>query len=330
MKHALPAVALFFLAPVVGEMLLGATSVESLGLLPVLALLYGGGALLIREVVRRTGRGWGAILLLGAAYALLEEGLLDQMLFNEHYSGNYDMVSVTYVPFLGTGLYGLLSVLAVHALWSIAVPIALMEALVPDRAHQPWLGRKGLAVTVALFLLGIVVVGWGTYDETHFMAPWQRLAGTAAVVVLLVVAAFASRQSSRQPGSARSAPHPLLAGAAALALTSGFWLVLVPSWWGAAAALAIAAAGAAIIAAWSRARGWGLPHVFALAAGATLTYIWVGFDQTPDAGSTGTANTLGHVALAVAFAALLWVAARRVRARGGRTPVAVRLIPDTD
>src|SRR5690348_3112671 len=78
MRRALPAIGLFSLAPVIGEMLLGATSIDAIGLLPFMALLYGGGSLLIRETVRRSGRGWWSILLLGAAYALLEEGLLDQ------------------------------------------------------------------------------------------------------------------------------------------------------------------------------------------------------------------------------------------------------------
>ncbi|NUR93534.1 MAG: DUF998 domain-containing protein, partial [Nonomuraea sp.] len=220
MKRALPAVGLFFLSPIVGELLLGATSIDMLALLPVMALLYGGGALLIREAVRRAGRGWCSILLLGAAYALLEEGLLDQMLFNRHYSEGYDMVSVTYVPFLGTGAYGLLSVLAVHGVWSITVPIALMESLVPSRS--PWLGRVGLTVTAVLFCLGIAVVGWGTYTERHFMAPWPLLAGTALVIVLLVVAAFRLKRPG--PPRDRPAPHPLVVGTAALLLTGGFML----------------------------------------------------------------------------------------------------------
>ncbi|MFC4906697.1 hypothetical protein [Actinomadura gamaensis] len=316
MRRVLPAVCLFFLSPIVGEMLLGATSIDAIGLIPMMALLYGGGTLLIREVVRRTRRGWCSILLLGAAYALLEEGLLDQMIFNGHYSGNYDMVHVTYVPFLGTGVFGLLSVLAVHGVWSVTVPIALMEGMVPDRADEPWLGRAGLAVTAALFGLGIVIVGGGTYSDTHFMAPWPELAGTAAAIVLLVVAVFRIRRPG--PGRAdRNAPRPLVAGAASLVLTSAFMIVLQANWWGVGAALAVAVVALALGLYWSRARGWGRPHVFALAAGATLTYVWDGFGQTPDEGSGGAINLAGHVLLAVASAVFLYVAAKRVRKRSG-------------
>jgi hypothetical protein len=76
------AVGLLFLAPLVGEYLLGNVSIVEIGALPILALLYGGGAVLIRELSRRTGRGWPTILVLGLAYGLIEAGLIDQTLFN--------------------------------------------------------------------------------------------------------------------------------------------------------------------------------------------------------------------------------------------------------
>jgi hypothetical protein len=50
--------------------------------LVVLAPMYGGGALLIREVVRRRGLGWPSIILLALACGVLEEGLITQSLFN--------------------------------------------------------------------------------------------------------------------------------------------------------------------------------------------------------------------------------------------------------
>src|SRR5262245_6914993 len=58
------AVGLFLLAPLVAELLLGNLPITALYTLVALAPLYGGGALLIREVVRRTGRGWSSILIL--------------------------------------------------------------------------------------------------------------------------------------------------------------------------------------------------------------------------------------------------------------------------
>ena len=66
-----------FVAPLVAEFLLGNLPVKLLPALIVLAPMYGGGALLIREAVRRTGRGWPSILLLGMAYAIFEEAFYD-------------------------------------------------------------------------------------------------------------------------------------------------------------------------------------------------------------------------------------------------------------
>jgi hypothetical protein len=66
-----PALLLLLLAPAVAEVLFGATPVSNLGApLPDIAV-YGCGALLIREVVRR-GLGWTSILALGVAFGIVE------------------------------------------------------------------------------------------------------------------------------------------------------------------------------------------------------------------------------------------------------------------
>ena len=100
------------LAPLVGEFLLGNLRIDHLFVLPLFALLYGAGALLIRETVRRTGRGWPAIVLLAAAYALLEEGLVDQLLWNPSYSGQVTLAGDAYLPALGTNVSILQAVLS--------------------------------------------------------------------------------------------------------------------------------------------------------------------------------------------------------------------------
>jgi hypothetical protein len=76
-ERAVSVLALLLLAPWVGEFLLGNISMRRLPALMILALLYGCGALLIREVTRRTRRGWLTILLLGAAYGIIEAGIVE-------------------------------------------------------------------------------------------------------------------------------------------------------------------------------------------------------------------------------------------------------------
>src|SRR6478752_5086191 len=108
----LPVGALLLLSPLMAEFVLG----------------YGTAAVLVRELARRTGRGWPTILLLALGFALIEEGLLTQSLFNPHYLG-LDLISYGYVGWLGTALPWAIFVLSIHVVWSIATPIALIEAI---------------------------------------------------------------------------------------------------------------------------------------------------------------------------------------------------------
>ena len=127
------AVTLFFLAPIVAEFLLGDFPATWLPLLIILAPMYGGGALLIRELARRAGRGWPTILLLGVAYAIIEEAFTTQSLFNPHYLGLH-LLTHAFIPALGISAWWTLFMLNVHPFWSVGVSIALAEGLYPNPA----------------------------------------------------------------------------------------------------------------------------------------------------------------------------------------------------
>src|SRR5512145_1942134 len=74
-----PALALWLIAPVFGEMVSGSTPLnEYLSPFCILlfGMLYGSGALLIREMLIRGQKGWRSLLLLGMAYGIYEEGLM--------------------------------------------------------------------------------------------------------------------------------------------------------------------------------------------------------------------------------------------------------------
>ena len=79
-----PTLVLVVLAPMIAEVTIGDLPFGVPGLVAAVFVLpiYGAGALLVREVVVRRGAGAGAVLLLGAAYALVEEGLALQSLFS--------------------------------------------------------------------------------------------------------------------------------------------------------------------------------------------------------------------------------------------------------
>src|SRR5215469_4072761 len=156
-RRVLPAIGLFFLAPFVSEYLLGDFPLTKLGYLTILAPLYGGGALLIREIVRRTERGWPTILMLAFAYAVLEEAFTTQTLFNPNYLKlNLHLLDPAYISVLGIGGWWTIFVLTLHTVWSISTSIALVEACAPARATTPWLRWPGLALVSVLFTLAVI------------------------------------------------------------------------------------------------------------------------------------------------------------------------------
>ncbi|MFF5112813.1 hypothetical protein [Streptosporangium sp. NPDC000509] len=315
MRRVAPALGLFLLSPLVAEYLLGNVPPSELWGLVVLAPMYGGGAIIIREVARRAGRGWPTIILLGCAYGVLEATLIDQTLFNPAplFEGDVSRSS-TLIPALGFSAVNALGFTAGHAVWSIGVPIAVVETLVPRRATTPWLGIPGLLFACVVFVLGSLVLFGGIRDDSGFMAsPPQRI-GAAAVVVLLVVAAFLVGRRSRSAKGARS-PKPWLAGTAGFVASAAF-VARPEDWWGTAAGIVLIAVTAVVIGRWSRGDGWDARHRLALAGGALLTQAFLGFLLLFLHGTATTANLIGQTVLVLGALALFLVARRSARRAG--------------
>ncbi|WP_406311266.1 hypothetical protein OHA77_20790 [Streptosporangium sp. NBC_01639] len=310
-RRIAPALGLFLLSPLIAEYLLGNVPSSDIGGMIILAPMYGGGALIIREVTRRTGRGWPTLLLLGCAYGVLEASLIDQTLFNpdQLFEGDVSR-SATLIPALGFSAGNAVGFTAGHAIWSIGVPIAIVETLVPRCGTTPWLGRLGLTVTCVVFVLGSLVLFNGIYDESGFMAsPPQRI-GAAVVVALLVVAAFVVGRRPR-PATDRRAPKPWLVGTVGFVASAAFF-VRPEDWWGPAVGLVLIAAMTVVITRWSRRDGWGVAHRLALAGGALLTYAFGGFLLLLLHGTANTVNLIGQTVLVLGALVLFLVARRAV------------------
>ncbi|MEU7872662.1 hypothetical protein [Dactylosporangium sp. NPDC049140] len=160
--------------------------------------------------------------------------------------------------------------MAGHAIWSIAVPIALVEHLTTRRG--PWLGRPGLVVTALVYLLGCRIIYTEIRDSEGFLAsPAQRI-GAAAAALALIGLAFLARGTFRP---AWPAPRVWLAGILAFVAATVFF-ARPESWAGFAFGVAWLAAGSV----WLARTRWSDRHVMALAAGALLTYAWGGFALT--------------------------------------------------
>src|ERR1700678_2697682 len=313
-RRVAPAVGLFFLAPLIAEFLLGDLPITLLGALVILAPLYGGGALLIREVVRRTGRGWPSIFVLAFAYSILEEAFTTQTLFNPNYLHlNLHLLAPAYIPALGIGLWWTVFVLTLHTVWSISVSIALTEALVPDRATTPWLKWPGLTITAILFALAAVASTKFEIKQDHFIASTRQFVAAAVACLVVIAAAFRlpHRTTARTQGWVA---NPWLVGAAALAAGSIF--LIVPNswgWWAVALYVFLDCAVIAAVFVLSHRTGWDARHRLALAAGAALAYAWHAFIQTPAVGGAHSLRTvrIGNAIFAAALLVLLLIAARR-------------------
>src|SRR3954464_7326479 len=193
-RQLAPVFLLAVLSPVVAEFLLGdqylmgPPSGAQIGELVLFVLLYGCGAILVRELARRAGRGWPTIVLLALAFGGVEEGLLTQSLFNPGYLGAH-LLDFGYLPALGISPPWTVFVLALHTVWSISSPIAVVEG---RWGVRPWLGRVGLAVVGVLYVLGAAATLAITmlFLSHSSAAPLPQPLAAAVVAVVLVVVAF--------------------------------------------------------------------------------------------------------------------------------------------
>lgn len=176
---------LLLLAPVLGE-LLSTSSPPAEYLKPVsfvmLTLLYGGGALLCREAMVRTGSGWRGLLWLGAAYGIVEEAFICQSWFNTSWP---DLGALAHFGrFLGVSWMWALHLTAFHAAISIAVTVLIVDLMYPSAvgirllSERGWRGAAGLFT----FIVGLLHLGF----STTYRAPWTHLAGGLALAACCV------------------------------------------------------------------------------------------------------------------------------------------------
>jgi hypothetical protein len=268
-----PVLGLFLLAPLTGEYLLGNVTVRDLGGLVLLAPLYGGGALVIREVARRTGKGWPTILALGLAYGLVEAGLFDGSLFSASYEGvDYDAVRI---PVLGVSAFYAPQFVINHAVWSIGIPVLLIETLTPRRRNTPWLGRIGLAVAALVYLLAGLLIRSSSLRSGEYHVSGRQAAGVVLVALVLIAAGLAGPGPNGRTTTGW-VPRPWPAGGAAFVLSSAY-LSLPATWLGAGLTVAVTTLAAGLVVRFARRAGWQTRHRVALAAGALATYAWAGF-----------------------------------------------------
>src|SRR5215472_17475827 len=221
-----PQLTLLLLAPFIAEVLFGSVPLTHLWAFPLIVGLYGGSALLIRELVRRRHLPLYWLLILGIGFAVFAEGLVQQSFFNPHYPG---------IDFLGWygrvwGVNWVWSVFLTgyHAVLSITVPIVLTELLFPEKSQEPWLHGRWLAWAfslLALSSLAIAIVIGGVFDRHHLFPGWPQVLTAVAIISLIAGAAFVVQPHARTPRRMRRLPKP--GWLRALAFLAAFsWIVV--------------------------------------------------------------------------------------------------------
>ncbi len=200
-----PALALWLISPIFGEMVSGSTPLnEYLNPFSILLLgmLYGSGAVLIRELVVRWKKGWLSLLLLGMAYGIYEEGLMVRSFFDP---GWMDLGKLgVYGRVAGVNWVWTEHLTIFHALISIAASIVFVEILYPGRRSEPWIGRRGLVWNViafsAMLPIGALLNPYETPDV------WLGMCWLA--IILLTLAAWRVRPQRRpEPVEGSRTPH---------------------------------------------------------------------------------------------------------------------------
>jgi hypothetical protein len=310
---------LLVLSPISAEYLVGyldATGrpLDLLAGLVILGPLYGTVAVLIREVARRTGRGWPTILLLATAAGVIQAGLIDQSLFFRDFAADdpdwATQAPVTVIPGLGVDAASLLGYVGGHVIWSFAAPIAVVECCAPRIANRPWLGKPGIVAIAVLWVLAAALLHNDT-AAAGATGTSAQLVGAALVAAALVAAAFTvGRKRVPSPGKV---PSWWLVGALTAVVLCANQL-LPATWPGVLANILAALALGRLVLRWSRREGWGRRHVLAAAGAALVVRAGISFLVEPLGGDVDvTTKYAVNAGMLVGVATLLFVAALRLR-----------------
>ncbi|MGI5230920.1 hypothetical protein [Actinoallomurus sp. CA-142502] len=244
-----PVLVLLLSAPYLGEVLSTATPPLDLLLpwnLALFVALYGCGALLCRELAHRWGLGLPGLILLGMAYGVYEEALVDRFWFDPAYARHSGVGD--YARIWHTNLLLATHLTAFHAAVSVCSSVIIVTRLFPGDRDRAWVRPRGLLVAAA----GMPLVLFLTY-ESYVRPPLGPALVALGIGVLFVVGAYLSRHLPRPARAPSRRPRPRLLVVTAFACTGAHFVLVyaVPSTglpWPAGVALTLAPLLAGVLA----------------------------------------------------------------------------------
>lgn len=323
---------LLLLAPFIAEVLSGSTRTSFLFVFIPEVMVWGVGALLCRELVRRWRAGGVSLLMLGLALSIAEEFIIQQTSIAPlPFPGSHP----DYARLWGVHLVYLLFMLGFESVWVVVIPVQVTELFFPKHSGMRWLRLRGIIIACVVFLLGSRLAWYGWTQQARprmhaapYHPPLIMLAiGFAAIAVLIIAAYLARGFGLPSPDDRRRTAPPWLAGLVALAMgVAWFGLVaqyfiakpLEPFWIAIVAGIAWAGIAFALFVWWSSRSSWGLPHRFASAFGGTLACMVIPYLSMA---SWLKVDIIGNVAFDIFALVGFVLLARKVAQRNPQRPV---------
>lgn len=289
-----PIFTLIVLAPGIAEVLSGATRMSVIFVLVPEMMVWGCGALLIREAVRRWGGGWTSMLLMGLGLSIAEEFIIQQTSVAPL---PFPGVNAVYGRMWGVNLVWLLYFLVYESVMVVLVPVQVTELIFWKRRERPWLKSGGITIASVAFVLGsfiawflwIRIVRPNVFHVPYYPVPITATLCGLGMIILCVLAAYGARNVGKADGAAARKSSTLPPWGIFLVALVFFvpWYALMALIFGPARELAVwipLAAGSAwallalvAIRALAATRGWSDMHRWALCFGATLVCMAGGF-----------------------------------------------------
>ncbi|MGA3046449.1 MAG: hypothetical protein ABSD67_07475 [Terracidiphilus sp.] len=294
-RYKVPIWTLLILAPLIAEVLSGSTRISFIFVFIPEVMVWGVGALLARELVRRWRAGAVSLLSLGLALSIAEEFIIQQ-------------TSIAPLPFPGANatfdrVWGVnwlyfLFMLGFESVWVVLIPVQVTELIFPAHRDQPWLHKRGLIACFITFVVGAYIAWFGWTQQARpnklhappYHPPLILSALGLAAIALLALVAYLLRNFCHACQIKSRAAGPWWLIGIGTFVFGGAWFELItlvfvphpgmPLWLSLAAGVVWAWLAFALIRCWSASGQWSDKHRWALSSGATFASMWLGYLST--------------------------------------------------
>lgn len=157
----------------------------------LLVMLYGFGALIVREVTIRWKKNGFALItlaLLGIAYGSIEEGLYLMSFFNPNW---HDLGEIQgYGRFYGVNWVWTIYLALFHMVYSIIIPIVFAQSAFPAVQEKKWLPNYLFIPMIIIFFLGGGIWFFYVYTEFQYLPGIPEYLGCFFITMIFIVASW--------------------------------------------------------------------------------------------------------------------------------------------